>query len=158
MPARGDFNPADVKDLLPRLTIVEPLEAGQYLIRLVGTEVADRMGLDGTGMHLHEAMAPVGPLYRQFIHHVYDLVLRVRRPVLSETPYGGSGWGLHLRRLSLPFSSDGGRVDRIISAIAFTWGREAAAQILSRDDRGDVFRHPPPDVQAAPAAPAEPPR
>lgn len=62
MPRRGDFDPAELKDLLPNLLIIEPqLSPFRLRYRLVGTRIARVSGYDFTGRYLDEILRPDSP-------------------------------------------------------------------------------------------------
>lgn len=44
MPNRADFRPVRVRHLLPRMIIVERTDDGEFIVRLAGTEVVERLG------------------------------------------------------------------------------------------------------------------
>lgn len=49
LPCREDFHPIQVKDFMGRIVIVERLSTSHFQVRLVGTEVVERLGHDHTG-------------------------------------------------------------------------------------------------------------
>lgn len=49
LPCREDFHPVKVKDFMGRIVIVERLGRAHFQVRLVGTEVVERLGHDHTG-------------------------------------------------------------------------------------------------------------
>jgi PAS domain len=135
MPARRDLDPADIKDLLPHLAIVQ-VAGSRFLFRLVGTEVADRMGVNPTGRFLDE-LDPRGG-YRAFITQVFETVRDRRLSVLSQTDYDDLRTGRHIRRLSVPFSDDGVAVSHIVSLMLFSWPKGAAPVIVGDGDAPSV--------------------
>ena len=49
LPRREDFHPVEVKDFMGRIAIVERLSTSHFQVRLVGTEIVERLGHDHTG-------------------------------------------------------------------------------------------------------------
>ncbi|WP_417461591.1 PAS domain-containing protein [Kordiimonas sp.] len=49
LPCREDFHPVKVKDFMGRIVIVERLSTSHFQVRLVGTEIVERLGHDHTG-------------------------------------------------------------------------------------------------------------
>lgn len=113
VPARSQFDPVDVRDLLPNLMLLDVLgEPRRFRYRLVGTRVALYTGFDFTGRYLDE-MVFQG---RDFIEECYRLVLSERRPV-----FGHYAWLVRSRHFGrcefahFPLSDDGKSVDRCVS-------------------------------------------
>lgn len=52
LPLRSAVNPADIKDILPEITITEWTAPDELRYRLAGTNVVDRYGFDPTGRNL----------------------------------------------------------------------------------------------------------
>ena len=78
LPARKDFDPADIPRLLPKLMLADvtqpktEAQAPQIRFRLVGTEVVGRFGYEITGHHLSEVdygtrSDDVADLYRRAV-------------------------------------------------------------------------------------------
>lgn len=44
VPNRADFRPARMRHLLPRMIIIERCESGEFIVRLAGTEIVERLG------------------------------------------------------------------------------------------------------------------
>jgi hypothetical protein len=132
MPARRDLDPADIKDLLPHIVIVQCV-GDRFLYRLIGTEVVNRIGVENTGRYFDE-LKPFGG-YREFMTRVYRMVCQDRRAVLSGTLYDGGKNETGIRRLSLPFSDDGLEVSHIVSLLLFHWPKGALPLIISDEDR-----------------------
>lgn len=114
MPARADIDPADIPRLLPILLLVDVEPGGVLRYRLIGTEfvtVADR---DVTERSFAEVF-PLGP-YRDYIFALYDELIDRRRPIYTEgvSPIVGSSRRRYTRRLMLPLSTDGERIDMVL--------------------------------------------
>jgi hypothetical protein len=113
VPARAEFDPVDVRELLPNLMMLDVLgDPLRFRYRLVGTRVVQYTGFDFTGRYLDE-MVFQG---RDFMEECYQLVLRERRPV-----FGHYAWLVRSRHFGrcefglFPLSDDGKRVDRCVS-------------------------------------------
>jgi hypothetical protein len=113
MPARAEFDPVDVRDLLPNLMMVDVLgQPPRFRYRLVGTRVAQYTGFDFTGRYLDE-MVVQG---RDFMDECYSRLLGERRPL-----FGHYAWLVRSRHFGrcefalFPLSDDGQKVDRCIS-------------------------------------------
>jgi hypothetical protein len=113
VPARADFDPVDVRELLPNLMMLDVLgDPVRLRYRLVGTRVVQYTGFDFTGRYLDE-MVFQG---RDFMEECYRLVLNERRPI-----FGHYAWLVRSRHFGrcefglFPLSDDGKRVDRCVS-------------------------------------------
>jgi hypothetical protein len=132
MPARRDLDPADIKDLLPQIGIIQVV-GNRFLIRLAGTELVNRIGADNTGRYFDE-VHPLGG-YSEFMTRVYETVRDTRRAVLSETDYSSGVTEAGIRRLSLPFSNDGVEVSHIVSLLLFFWPKNSSPLLISDEGR-----------------------
>lgn len=113
MPARAEFDPVDVRDLLPNLMMVDVVgQPPRFRYRLVGTRVAQYTGFDFTGRYLDE-MVFQG---RDFFDECYARLLSECRPL-----FGHYAWLVRSRHFGrcefglFPLSDDGKKVDRCIS-------------------------------------------
>lgn len=113
VPARAEFDPVDVRELLPNLMMLDALgDPTRFRYRLVGTRVVQYTGFDFTGRYLDE-MVFQG---RDFMEDCYRLVMTERRPV-----FGHYAWLVRSRHFGrcefglFPLSDDGKRVDRCVS-------------------------------------------
>ncbi len=116
MPSRADIDPADIPRLLPNLFLVDVGPTVDDLRwRLAGTEVVRLFGLELTGRPVGAGMpTTAGRLMRAR----FAFVVRNARPAYAtgvmqadrndHTPF---------RRLVLPLSSDGVRVDMLVGLI-----------------------------------------
>lgn len=116
LPARADFDPRDMPELLPYITIFDierdPL---RFRVRLVGTAIVEAMGVDTTGRYLDE------------LDNVEPVIQRAEAMTLSGQPYFLRDQPLtwtHLdfrtySVLGLPLASDGQTVDKLIYTMVF---------------------------------------
>lgn len=121
VPLRRDLDPAELRDILPSLFMLDVLPGEQgrdrrYRFRLVGTGVCELTGRDMTGRDMDESS--YGASYG-FVRKLFDAVVERRAPVLF---HGSAKW----RRASawkglavilLPLSLTGREVDIILGAV-----------------------------------------
>jgi hypothetical protein len=83
MAARADFEPTEVRDLLPYIVLVDisdnPL---RVYYRLVGTRIAEFYG-EFTGTWMHER--PISDAYRGIAENIYRTLIETRAPVYGIT-------------------------------------------------------------------------
>ena len=115
MPSRADMDPVDLpRRLLPNLFLVDVEEAPRrYRYRLVGTELTAVMRRELKGQYIDEMPF----LFRKFALPAYAEVMERRTPVYKEINAIEALWRIRYRRLLLPLSSDGQRIDMILGAI-----------------------------------------
>lgn len=125
MPARGDLDPVDLKQLLPMLILIDVVaDARRYIYRLVGTHEVEMRGRDPTGKSILEAY--YGESAEDTTCYL-DRVVRTREPVL----YRGTYQPLTTRTqrddvLFLPLSRDGEAVNMILLLSHTDWVRDQA--------------------------------
>jgi hypothetical protein len=111
MPSRQDFNPVDIPHVLPILVMSEvhydPL---RFKIRLWGTENVKFSGKDLTGLWFHEQD------YASEVEKRYCWIIENRKPylVLADMDWSIRDYNKYTA-LVLPFSSDGEKIDIILS-------------------------------------------
>ncbi len=118
LPSRADIDPADIPHLLPHVMLTDVLPDGRYRYRLVGTEMDRSFGACLTGHTLEEVMFGG---YLAYITGLYDRAVREKKPLYSSSRYGGGDGTnpLYTKRITLPLSSDGERVDMVFSVQVF---------------------------------------
>ena len=118
LPARKDFDPADIRYIVGNLSLVEVLrDPLDFRFRIHATNVAERMGFDLTGKML---TALPDQQYAALIRQHYTETVTLRRPVAryrNRVMTDQHTW--HCEVLVLPLSSDGKTVDMLMSA--FVW-------------------------------------
>ena len=119
MPSRADIEPTDIPRLLPILILVDVEPDGGLRYRLIGTEFVTVAGRDVTGRSYAEVFPP-GP-YRDYIFALYDELILRRLPIYTEgvSPIAGSSRRRYTRRLMLPLSADGVRIDMVLGVQIF---------------------------------------
>ncbi len=120
MPARRDIDPAELKPYLRHLCLFEPLPSGEFFLRLMGSEITDRYGRNGTGKTLREAAANHA-LTLEIVTRTLLAVTTHRRPVLASATLASIGQEHVLSEaLLLPLSDDGANVNMILSATRYS--------------------------------------
>jgi len=121
MPGPRDINPAEIKPLLPYISMSEVLPGPpvDYLYRIDGEAVRSAVGFVRTGHRLSEFKDRLGPAH-DWLAECYGAlranpVPRCARMVLSHL--GRSFYVLEL--VYLPLSEDGTTVQRILQALSF---------------------------------------
>ena len=119
MPSRADIEPADIPRLLPILLLVDVEPGSGLRYRLIGTEFVTVANRDVTGRRFADVFPP-GP-YRDYIFALYDELMLRRRPIYTEgvSPIAGSSRSRYTRRLMLPLSADGVRIDMVLGGQIF---------------------------------------
>jgi len=118
MPARADIDPVDLRAILPFLILVDVLEDGRFRYRLFGTANATAAGRDATGLTVEEFLPRAD--YAAYIAGLYAEAARERVPVYAESDYLGRPDAVRrAKRLMLPLSADGRRVDIVLCGQVF---------------------------------------
>ena len=146
-PDRADLDPAEIKDVLPHLTIVEVTGGDtrpRFRYRLVGTAVAEAVGRDRTGCFADEAL---DRRQAEFLCGLWRDVCASGCPVYAASAYdiesddqaAAADHGLSRERLLLPFSLNGDSVRQIITAQTFDWKRRPmTVHQLEEQGRGRI--------------------
>lgn len=133
LPAKADLDPAQIRKLLPYLTIEElhrdPL---RVRFRLVGTEQARFAAMDYTGYWLHEL--PWRP------DVIVDLLGNYRRLIAAHAPIFGAaryawndGYVKTFEWALFPLSTDGRTIDHIVGVEDFSMiDRDRLMRLLER--------------------------
>jgi hypothetical protein len=118
MPARRDFDPAEVLTLLPNLVLIDVAEGStDFRFRLMGTAIAAQSSRDYTSK-LFSELEGYGP--RGYCWNNHLKVVTRQRPRIGHLPYTGPNASIVAHHnLSLPLSSDGRRVDMILCISEF---------------------------------------
>lgn len=117
-PPRRDIEPAEMRDLLPIIFLVDVEgRPTKFRFRLVGTDIVQHFGMDLTGRYVDDIdfsdRAPSVLAY-------YATVVMTREPSCHAVQFTrGSGRHLNYERVILPLSSDGVAVDMLLGGICF---------------------------------------
>lgn len=117
MPSRRDVQPRDIKALLPHVFLVDLIgDPARYRIRLAGTEVNNRFGLELTGYFIEDL--DLGDR-KDAILESYGATVAAAAPTLaSEDFVRRDGRPMRYRRLLCPLSTDGRAVDMLFGVLA----------------------------------------
>lgn len=129
-PDRADLDPAEIKDILPHITILEVTADGavpRFRYRLVGTAVVDAVGRNGAG---HFADEVLDRRQGDFIVALWREVCGSGRPIYAASSYGAESGGfpsaeigLSTQQLLLPFAVGDNAVRQIVTVQTFDWKR-----------------------------------
>ena len=113
MPSRADIDPLEMRQWLPRLTLVDVGPDGQHFTyRLVGTQMVDLLGINPTG---RRSRRPGRTKWPTRVVEGYRAVVETRKPVFCQQINWLAGdqrptaWAMRL-----PLSSNGEDVDMIL--------------------------------------------
>jgi hypothetical protein len=117
MPTRADIDPLEMRQWLPRLTLVDVSPDGEdFTYRLVGTQIVDLLGINPTGRLVETAwpenLAP-------HVIGAYREVVETRKPIFCQQfnawldDQKPTAWAMRL-----PLSSDGEEVAMILAYIS----------------------------------------
>lgn len=133
IPAREDFNPADLPQLLPNLIVLENVGGGDFLYRLLGTGVDLFTKRNYTGLRTSEIPGH-GPGNR--IYALYTETLRAGALMGCTLPYvGHSTVCRSVRQIAAPFRGSDGSGDQIVSLIEFDLVVDVLANRLPPEKR-----------------------
>jgi hypothetical protein len=62
VPARADFDPMAIRQILPVVSLIERIDESEWRMRLAGTEIERRWGRTLTGLSYTEVMAPAAAM------------------------------------------------------------------------------------------------
>lgn len=121
MPARADIKPADLKEHLGWIILLDALpEFADFRYRTIGTRVTQYFLADSTGKTLSEAFGSYG---EAVVNGVLAVHRKAAQDKVAVRAYGGAGWlgrsFLDFDVLILPLSDDGGTANMMLSAFTF---------------------------------------
>jgi hypothetical protein len=131
MPSRADIHPAEMKEHLGWIILVDVLaDFSDFRYRMIGSRVTQYFLQDSTGKSVSEAFAASGEAVVNGVLAVHRKCARDRVVLRS---HGGAGWlgrsFLDFDALYLPLSDDGTTANMILSAFTF----DRAALLKARD-------------------------
>jgi len=141
-PDRRAIDPADLKEILPNLAIIEILGAPanrRFRYRLVGTAIVSVYGTNPTGKFIDEITAGA---YRDFLLGLLREVATAGRALYAASAFQLDTTGLSAERLFLPLAVGDGVVRQIIVSHTFDWSaRETVALAVAEQarDRTDTI-------------------
>ena len=150
MPARADISPAEIREHLGWIMMLEALPGGSdFRYRLIGTLVTQYFSNDATGKTVREAFASNGDAVAESVNAIFRKVARDK--VVMRTA-GDADWlasGMEeFEAIYLPLSEDGETVSHILHAFVC----DRAKMLLARQIAmvlGGGHRTPPPPPKAA---------
>jgi hypothetical protein len=117
MPTRADIDPLEMRQWLPRLSLVDVSPDGRdFTYRLVGTQMVDLLGVNPTGRSVATAWPEE---MAETVVEGYRTVVETRKPVFCQQINGWmedqkpTAWAMRL-----PLSSDGEDVDMILAYLS----------------------------------------
>ena len=131
MPSRADIDPLEIPgEIWPYTMLLDVAWEGErprFRYRRVG-EIFWRDGHEPTGKYIDEAL-PRKAGYRDYVVGIYEEMARSGKPLYSESSFTleGRAEPMLIKRVSLPLSGDGARVNMALAGHVFEHGR------LSRD-------------------------
>ena len=141
VPRRGDIDPTEIPRLLPNVLISEYVpegEAGRWRYRLCGTAVAAAFGCNPTGRFVDELTKGA---YREFIERIHRTVRDEERALFCASEYvGARNLQISAKRLLLPLTTDGLRVDQIVWLLVFRLGT-GVPSVIELDHTEGTTRH-----------------
>lgn len=148
MPARADISPAQLKDHLGWVMILDVLPgARDFRFRLIGTLVTQYFSVDSTGRTVIEAFAPNGEAVAKACNAVFRKVARDKIIMRSA---GDAGWlaeGMEeFEAIYLPLSDDGETVTHVLHAFVCDRARMLLARQIARTNGGKLPVVPTPKV------------
>jgi CheY-like chemotaxis protein len=120
-PARRAIDPADLKDILPNLAIIEVVGGAEQLrfrYRLAGTALVQAYGLNLTGKFVDEITAGE---YRPFMVGLLQEVATTGTAIYSASAFRLQDSGLSAERLFLPLSVEDDTVSQIVVGQTLDW-------------------------------------
>jgi hypothetical protein len=121
MPTRADIKPADMKEHLGWVILLDVLPDFQdFRYRTIGTRVTQYFLADSTGRTLREAFGAYGDAA---VNGVMAVHRKAAQDQVVVRAYGGAGWlgrsFLDFDALFLPLSDDGVTANMVLSAFTF---------------------------------------
>ena len=114
MPPKSAIDPTEMPKLLPALVIYERLATDHFRVRLAGTEVVSRLGLNPTGANVLDLLAPASrPMVQKALNRILEEPCGHLSRVRDRYP---SGREAKIEVLRLPLQSDEREARFIISS------------------------------------------
>lgn len=140
MPSRADIRPADMKQHLSWLVLLDVIDCGRdFRYRIVGDDVAEYFNWNAAGKTVTEAFATQPRALCEVVLSVYRAVIANRAPTYA---FANSGWAMrgieHCECLYVPLSDDGGQVDHLLHAFVFNRREVHIARQIARNNGGEL--------------------
>ena len=115
---RADIDPGDIRRLLSSIALLDAVEGGgDFIYRLVGTQLCQFSHADYTGMRVSEVKTQgrTGLIFRSFVHCFQHAL-----PVLTRLPYIGPRAAVYsATTIVLPLSRSGEACDALMLLVDF---------------------------------------
>jgi hypothetical protein len=123
LPRRQDIVPAEIKEWLPSVLLVDAIEGGaDFRYRLVGLRLHQFFPTVPTGKLMTEALTPFGKDTIEITLKTYRSVMTLREPLRIK---GDGAWygqePKYFEAILTPLSDDGVNVNMIFGAFDFMW-------------------------------------
>lgn len=118
LPGRADIDPLEMRFALGHLVLtdVEPGDPPRFRLRLVGSNVAERVGFDATGRYIDTIVPALWPAR---VLPAYRRVVETAAPVFQAVDGVFDERYLRGEILRMPLAGDGKRVDMVLSVAYF---------------------------------------
>jgi hypothetical protein len=133
MARRRDIDPADLpRSLLPHVQITDVVDGGRrFRCRLVGTAIANAIGMDTTGRYVDETLTGDR---QAVVAQPYMTVCERKRPTFTRHKYLTSrGTEFTSCRIHMPLSENDIDVNMILSAVTFRFCSAVDRGVLATD-------------------------
>ena len=118
LPSRQDLDPSDMRELLPHILLVDTAETlGEFRYRLYGTELCRGFEQDRTNLRFAE-LPKIENFERAYEGYWRTYSQSVPVYFCGRTVSSSKDW-LQYSRLTLPLSTDGTKVDKILGGLVF---------------------------------------
>lgn len=112
-PARSDIDPVDFSYALGHVSLIDvSYDPLRFRYRLVGSRIAERIGVEMTGRWLDELPYAA---YRQILISLYTRVVESRRPHLDGGTRVLDGRAWRAEALIMPLAADGHTIDMLLA-------------------------------------------
>lgn len=141
MPSRADIRPAELKDNLGWLVLLDVLEGGaDFRYRLLGTLVTQYFLREATGKTVTEAFAPETPnADRNAVLSVFRWVAAEKRIFSGSYPAGTLGPRAEaFHAIYMPLSDDGTTCNVIMGAFVFDRSEVLLAREIAKSNGGEL--------------------
>lgn len=133
-PSRADIEPTEIPELLPHLILTDVMPDGRFRYRLTGTSVDTHATVALAGKYIEEAFT--ARPYIDYINGLFDHVAR-GQIIYTEGEFqvDREVTERRLKRLGVPLSSDGARVDVVLFGQVYQFGNIARGVYERQDHR-----------------------
>jgi len=118
IPRWSDFNPADIKPLLPNIVVTHVMnDPRDYLEKITGENVISRSSMNSAGKYWSKIPGR-GPESK--IWTIFSDIVERKQPILNRIPYVGPHREfIDIETVCCPISENGETVDRIVAFIGY---------------------------------------